>query len=228
LSDDALHPVHLASLSAASPIYVGGTPRSIAIAPDGATAYVSNSSSGAIDIVNLTTDSVGLPIKGLQDPQEIAITPNGQRAYVTASNGVVPIDLTSGGVLAPIGVTSTGSGFAPGPIAVSSDGRNVYIANTESATGDAAVSVVSTASNTVIARLGGFSGPAAISLVGSTHTLYVLNTAPYPGAVISGGRTTSSHPIEQNALVPVDLANGIVEVPIPIPATPRSFGIGRS
>jgi DNA-binding beta-propeller fold protein YncE len=218
-------PVHLAPLSAGSPIYVGGAPRTIAIARDGSTAYVSNSSSDAIDIVNLATDSVGLPINGLQGPQGIAVTPDGQRAYVTASNGVVPIDLTSRGVFAPIGVASIGSGSVPGPIAVSADGRSVYIANTESATGDAAVTVVSTASNTVIARLGGFSGPADLSLVNGTHTLYVLNTAPYPGAVISGG-TGSGNVIEENALVPVDLTHGRLQTPIPIPATPRSFGIG--
>jgi DNA-binding beta-propeller fold protein YncE len=89
------------------------------------------------------------------------------------------------------------------------------------------VSVVSTASNTVVGRLGGFSGPVGISLVGDAHKLYVLNVAPSPGAVFSGGRSRRDA-VEDNALVPVDLNDGLVQTPIPIPAAPRSFGIGRA
>src|SRR6202034_1906783 len=191
-------PVHLAPLSVASPILLGGTPRSIAISPNGDTAYVANSTTGAIDVVNLLTDSVGMPIS-IADPQEIALTTNGQRAYVSTGAAVVPIDLHSERVLAPIDVGSLGAGFDPGPIVVSPDGKSVYVANTESATGDAAVSVVNTASNTVVGRLGGFSQPAGISLVANAHTLYVLNVAPSPGAVI-GGVSSRRDAVEDNAL----------------------------
>jgi DNA-binding beta-propeller fold protein YncE len=220
-------PVRLTPLSVSKPIYLGGTPRSITIAPNGETAYVTNPATSAIDLVNLVSDSVGLPINGLADPQEIAITPNGQRAYVSAGTAVVPIGLPSERVLAPIEVSSIGAGFGPGPIVVSPDGQSVYVANVESATGDAVVSILSTASNTVVARRGGFSGPVGISLVSSNHTLYVLNAAPSPGAVINGGAGTSDA-VEGNALVRVDLNSGLVQKPIPIPATPRSFGIGRA
>ncbi len=220
-------PVRLAPLSASQPIYLGGTPRSITVAPNGETAYVTDPTAGVIDVVNLVTDSAGLPISGVANPQEIAITPDGQRAYVSAGTAVVPIDLPSERLLAPIEVTSISAGFVPGPIAVSPNGQSVYVANVESATGDAAVSILSTASNTVVARWGGFSGPVGMSLASSHHTLYVLNTAPYPGAVIDGGDGKNSA-VEGNALVPVDLNSGLVQTPIPIPATPRSFGIGRA
>jgi DNA-binding beta-propeller fold protein YncE len=220
-------PVHLAPRSAAGPILLGGAPRSIAIAPNGETAYVANSTTGAIDVVNLVTDSVGLPINGIVDPQQIALGPNGQRAYVSTGTAVVPIDLISGRVLAPIEVGSIGAGFVPGPIVVSPDGRSVYAANTESASGDAAVSVVSTASNAVVARLGGFSGPVGISLIGDARMLYVLNAASSPGALISGG-SGRSDAVENNALVPVNLNDGLVQTPIPLSATPRSLSIGRT
>jgi YVTN family beta-propeller protein len=217
-------PVHVAPLSVASPIFLGGTPRSIAISPNGETAYVANPTTGAIDVVNLGTDSVASSISGIVDPQEIALTPNGQRAYVSTGTAVVPIDLHSERVLAPIDVGSLGAGFDPGPIVVSPDGKSVYVANTESATGDAAVSVVNTASNTVVGRLGGFSQPIGISLVANAHTLYVLNVAPSPGAVIGGG-SSRRDAVEDNALVPVDLNDDVVQALVPIPAEPRSFGI---
>jgi DNA-binding beta-propeller fold protein YncE len=219
-------PVHLASLSAANPIALGGTPRSIVIAPNGVTAYVTNSTTGSIDVVNLLTDSVDLPINGIVDPQQIALTPNGQTAYVGTGSAVVPIDLTSGRLLAPIGVGSIGAGFGPELIVVSPDGRFVYAANTESATGNAVVSVVNTASNTVVARLGGFSGPVGISLDDRSHTLYVLNTAPTAGSVIRGV-TGKNSPVDENALVPIDLGARRVQASISLPATPRAFGIGR-
>jgi DNA-binding beta-propeller fold protein YncE len=218
-------PVHLAPLSVASPVLLGGTPRSIAISPNGAKAYVANSTTGAIDVVNLVTDSVGMPISGIADPQEIAITPNGQRAYVSTGTGVVPIDLHSERALAPIDVSSLGAGFVPGPIVVSPDGKSVYVANTESGTGNAALSIVSTTSNSVVGRLGGFSQPVGISLLSDVHTLYVLNVAPTPGAVI-GGSSIRRDAVEGNALVPVDLSDGVVQTMIPMPLEPRSFGIG--
>jgi hypothetical protein len=83
---------------------------------------------------------------------------------------------------------------------------------------------VNTASNTVVGRLGGFSQPIGISLVANAHTLYVLNVAPSPGAVIGGG-SSRRDAVEDNALVPVDLNDDVVQALVPIPAEPRSFGI---
>jgi DNA-binding beta-propeller fold protein YncE len=198
-------PVHLAPLHAASPVFLGGTPRSITIAPNGKTAYVTNPTTSVIDVIKLATDSVGLPIH-IIDPQQIAITPNAKRAYVSTGTAIVPIDLRSDSALTPIKVGSIRAGFVPGPIAVSPDGQDIYVANTESGSGNAAVLIVSTTSNKIIARLGGFSGPVGLSVVGDGQMLYVLNTAPSPGAVVGGGSRTPSE-VDTNALVPVDLNN---------------------
>lgn len=221
----AIVPVHLASRSSASPIVLGGTPRSIAIAPNGETAYVTNSTANAVDVVNLETGSVA-SIGGIPDPLQIALTPNGARAYVTTQTGIVPINLTSMSVSPLIKVGSIRAGFVPGPIAVSNDGQRIYVANTESASGNAAVVVASTTSNSIIDLLGGFSGPVGISLANKGHTLYVLNAAASPGVLI--GRSSGTSVVQKNALVPVDLNSGKVRAPIPLPAGPRSLGIGRS
>jgi DNA-binding beta-propeller fold protein YncE len=218
-------PVQLAPLSSASPIVLGGTPQSIAIAPNGDAAYVTNTTTNAVDVVNLVSGAVS-SITGIVDPLQIAITPNGARAYVTTGTAIIPIDLTVGSVLPPIKVGSITEGFVPGPIVVSRDGQRVYVANTESATGNATVLVASTRSNTIIHSLGGFSQPVGISFAGDGHTLYVLNVAPSPGAVIGGGIGTSLA-VQKNALVPIDLNSGVVRTPILLPAAPRSIGLGR-
>jgi DNA-binding beta-propeller fold protein YncE len=173
-------------------------------------------------VVDLATGAVH-PITGIADPRGIALTPSGHRAYVTAGSAIVPIDLASGRVLTPIRDGSIGVGYSPGPIVVSPNGQRIYVANIESASGSAAVLVASTKSNTIIARLGGFSGPIGLSLGGGGHTLYVLNDAPSPGAVV--GRKASA--VEDNALVPVDLNRGIVHTAVGLPAAPRAFGIGQ-
>ena len=219
-------PVHLDSLTVGTPISVGGHPFEIAIAPNGKTAYVPDSSSSTIDVVNLVTDSVEARITGIADPHEIAIAPNGRRAYVSAGGislppSVVPIDLSTGRILAPTALASHGFGDVPGSMAVSPDGRTVYVPFAHSVSG-AQVSIFSTARNKVIARLGYFSLPIGIALAGSTHTLYVLNTAP--SEIIGNSRGI----VEGNALVPIDLDRGRIDKPISIPATPRSVGIAPS
>jgi DNA-binding beta-propeller fold protein YncE len=219
-------PVHLNPLRVGTPISVGGHPFEIAIAPNGKTAYVPDSSSSTIKVVNLVTDSVEAPIASIADPHEIAIAPNGQRAYVTAGGvnlppSVVPVDLSSGRALTPILLEPNGFGNTPGPITISPDGRTMYVAFARSISG-AQISVLSTQSNQVIARLGHFSGPVGMGLVNSTHTLYVLNTAP--SEVVANIRGT----IVSNALVPIDLVHGRTERAISLPAGPRSVGIAHS
>jgi DNA-binding beta-propeller fold protein YncE len=218
-------PVHLDPLTVGTPISVGGHPFQIAIAANSKTAYVPDSSSSMIDVVNLSTDSVEAPIAGIADPHQIALAPDGRRAYVTAGGinlppNVVPIDLTTGRALTPIPLEAHGFGDTPGPIALSSDGRTLYVAFARSISG-AQISVLSTQSNRVIARIGQFSVPVAMGLFNSTHTLYVLNSAP--SDVTGNPRSV----IESNAIVPIDLVHGRTEKAIRIPAAPRSVGIAK-
>lgn len=136
-------PVDLATNQAGAPIPVGGDPDSVAISPDGRTAYVSNEIDGTVSVIETATDRVaGAPIAAGSNPAEVALTPSGGTLYVTdeLSNRVTVIDTAT---REPIGSIKVGS--FPNGIAVAPDGLSVLVSNAGADT----VSVIDTLTNTV-------------------------------------------------------------------------------
>ena len=87
-------PIDLATNTAGTPITGGGLdqPQSIAITPNGQTAYVGNNVGSSVTPIDLTTNG-GDTITGgglYGTSGAIAITPDGSTAYVLSSNGIVP------------------------------------------------------------------------------------------------------------------------------------------
>jgi YVTN family beta-propeller protein len=107
----------------------GGTPNFIAIAPDGAKAYVSNPGNGTIVPLDLTRDppAAGTPFSAGGGPEGVAFTPDGRKAYAAdlTGNAVIPIDVATDSPRAPITLPSRG----PFAISVTPDGRSAYVAN---------------------------------------------------------------------------------------------------
>jgi YVTN family beta-propeller protein len=92
-------------------------------------AYVANSGSDSISVINLSTNTVtttiSLPPGSF--PQEIAATPNGRKLYVTNMNGTVSVINTATNaikrtIILPGGVTSYG-------VAITPDGSKVFVAD---------------------------------------------------------------------------------------------------
>src|SRR5947209_9832744 len=111
-----------------STIPLSNNPISIAIAPDGKTAYVVDGAS--VTPVDTATGAARPPITVGSNVYGIAITPNGKTAYVAQlTGGVIPVDLATGVVGTPI---SAGSG--PIAIAVTPNGKTAYVADFESTT----------------------------------------------------------------------------------------------
>jgi YVTN family beta-propeller protein len=127
----------------------GTHPASIAITPDGKTAYVVNqacSPSSTVSVINTATNAVAttIPISGC--PQEIALTPDGSHGYVTTRvpPGVLVIDLSTNAVVATI---SLGSGDRPSGVVVSPHGDYVWVGSNN--TGNS-LYAIATATNTVV------------------------------------------------------------------------------
>ncbi|MGO9780945.1 MAG: putative Ig domain-containing protein [Streptosporangiaceae bacterium] len=135
-------PIATATNTAGPPIPAGDLPISMAITPDGKTAYVANFSSGTVTPIATATNTAGPPIRTGSNPFDIAITPDGKTAYV--ANGTVP------GTVTPIATaTNTAgppirTGDDPSDIAITPDGKTAYVVNGESDT----VTPIATATNT--------------------------------------------------------------------------------
>jgi len=164
-------------------------PLGIAVAPDGRTAYVTNSLGNSVTPINLSTTPfrVASPIAVGTAPSAIAISPNGDVAYVSNfnSNTVTPIILNRSPAVAeaPIAV-----GAGPWSIAVSPNGLKVIVSNSEANS----VSVIDVATrSTSTINVGG--RPEAIAVAPNGDTAYVVsntevipvNLASSPAAVES-------------------------------------------
>lgn len=108
-------------------IVVGNSPFSIALTPDGTRAYVTNSFSASVSVIDTATNTVVADI-GMPTPAGVAISPDGGRAYVTSQvvlGTVTIIDTATNTVIgSPIAV-----GFTPGRPAITPDGTSVYVPN---------------------------------------------------------------------------------------------------
>src|SRR5262249_12877516 len=120
-----------------TPVTLGSFPLSLAVTPNGQTAYALNFSSNSVSVLDLTTSpptvTSTIPTGSGTKPDGIAITPDGKTAYVSYSgtNQVTPITLVSGGACAsaPCVGTPIPVGGTPEAIAITPDGQTAYVAN---------------------------------------------------------------------------------------------------
>src|SRR6266849_7651759 len=142
--------------AAVAVIPVQFSPLGLAITPNGAFAYVTNTGAlcdfcsfnppPSVSVIDTATYSVVATIPVGNYPAGVAITPNGAFAYVANfnSNSVSVIDTATNNVT---GTVSVGTG--PWDIAITPNGAFAYVANYTSAS----VSVISTTTNTVVASV---------------------------------------------------------------------------
>jgi YVTN family beta-propeller protein len=175
-----VYPLDTATNTVGTAIPVGSSPWSIAITPDGATAYVANSASNNVTPIDTSTNTPETPIAVGSGPQSIAITPDGTTAYVgnSGTNTVTPIDLTTDPPtpgMTPI--TVNGSPYA---IAITPDGATAYAANQGASP---TVTPIDTATNTAddpIVLPDGLS-PSAMAMSPDGATAYVTSDSDLSG-----------------------------------------------
>lgn len=158
-------------------------PFTVTIDADGTLAYVTNSASTTVTIIEIETNTVAGTISGFDGPSGLVIHPNGTTAYVNnygsafgvgSGNGttISVVDLVTRAITATI--TLTPSPTAPAALALTRDGSLLYVANyVNGNVGTGTVSIIQTSTNTVIGTIHGFSGPFGIAIRGSQA--YVTN-----------------------------------------------------
>jgi YVTN family beta-propeller protein len=142
VSGKGVVPFSVATGIAGTPINVGISPQQIAIAPDGAHAYVTDFFGATVSVIDLAGGTATGTIAVGSETMGIAVTPDGTRAYVVNHGGdsVSVINLASGTVTGTIAV-----GNGPTGIAITPDGTRAYVANQF----DETVSRIALASGTV-------------------------------------------------------------------------------
>ena len=202
-------PISLATGIPGTPITVGKFPSSIAITPDGTTAYVANYFDSTVTPIRLATGTPGTPITVARGPAAIAITQDGHTAYVTSiltvTSGifiprpgeVTPIRLATGTLGRPIQV-----GRVPSAIAITPDGATAWVTGQD----DGTITPIRLATGTPGTPVTVGSNPAAIAITPDGATAYVADFA-------------------DGAVTPVGLAAGTPRTPIKVPLGPRAIAI---
>jgi YVTN family beta-propeller protein len=229
-------PIDVATGRAGTAIQPGNSPWSIAITPDGRTAYVAGYS-GGVTPVDLATGRVGTPIPVGGGMDAIAITPDGRTAYVAHNDGVTPIDLATGraGTLIPVNLGNNGKA-----IAITPDGMTAYamsfaagsVTPIDLATGRAGTPIqVDTAIAIAITPDGRTAYVAADGLTpidlatGFVGTPIQAGDATWAVAITPDGKTAYVADFGNGSVTPVDLATGSAGTPIHVGGNPDAIAI---
>jgi YVTN family beta-propeller protein len=121
-------------------IQVGGEPNRLLLSADQSHLYVANGDSDEIEEIDTKTDKVAQRISLLRPgykflgagPSGLTLSPDGETLYVTLDNenALAIIDLRHGRVLGRIP-----TGWFPSDVAISADGRRLFVANAKSQSG---------------------------------------------------------------------------------------------
>lgn len=176
---NSVTPIDTATNTPGKSIKVGTGPDAIAIAPNGATAYVVNSGNGVgngtVTPISTATGKPGKPIKVGYDPDAIAITPNGATAYVVNHNTVTPISTATRKPGKPIKV-----GTGPDAIAITPNGATAYVADAGTVNAlDGTVTPIQIATDRPGAAISVDGDPAGIAITPNGATAYVSNGGGY-------------------------------------------------
>lgn len=170
-------------LAALMLLFVLSTAEEAAAQPVPQRAYVANSRSDTVSVIDRTTDAVVGTIVVGPFPVSIAVTPDGVRAYVANSgtNTVSVIDTASSTVVATVQV-----GMSPVSITITPDGKHAYVANTH----DRSVSVIDTATQTVVATVPVGAFPNRIAMTPDGGSAWVTNEGDHSVSIIATATNT--------------------------------------
>ena len=146
-------------------------------------AYVANSVSGTVSVIDTATDAVVATVTVGTSPDGVAVSPDGSRVYVAnfGSGTVSVIDTATDAVVATVGAI-----FRPDGVAVSPDGSRVYVASS----GTGTVSVIDTATDTVAATVIVVTGPNGVAVSPDGSQVYVADDVGNTVSVIDTATDT--------------------------------------
>jgi YVTN family beta-propeller protein len=188
-------------------------PYTVTINAAGTKAYVTNSNSTTVTIIDIATNTVIGTISGFDGPSGLVITPDGNYAYVNNYGGPIAgsgngntvsiVDLNTNAIVGTltVGPLPPGPPAAPAALAIAPDGAYVYVVNyVDGNPGTGTLSIIRTSDNSVqVNAITGFSGPFAMAITPNGKYGYVTNFGSNNFAPV--GTTVSVVNIGSNTLV---------------------------
>jgi YVTN family beta-propeller protein len=176
--------IDTATNSLITAVTVGLQPQGVVVNPAGTRVYVTNINDHTISVIDTATNTVIATVPSANVDLGIAVDPTGIRVYVTNSPSNISVLDTATNTI----VATPGLGFNSGPqgIAVTPDGKWVYVVNLQSDN----VSVIDAATNAMVAIVTVGSRPVAfgqfIGPVAPAPSSQAVLENPQPGSFQSG------------------------------------------
>ncbi|TQR83272.1 hypothetical protein D8S82_28010 [Mycobacterium hodleri] len=163
-----------------SPILVAPYSTAIRVSPDGKKVYVLSRNLAAISVIDTTTNTHTRDISVGGNPWDAALSPDGSQLYVSSpwyqtggvdkGGFVAVVNTATGAVTSKISFGIHGS---PVGLAVSPDGRRLYVADFSTA---GTISVVDTTTNKIVGqRISVPSGPGSMAVTPNGSRIYVTS-----------------------------------------------------
>ena len=177
----------------------GSDPVTVAIAPDGRTAYVTNADSGTVGVLDTESMTLAASFATGGKPWGAAVSADGETLYISDRIGgrLLAYRTSDRSLAASIAV-----GADPRGVALSPSGSRVYVANA----GTGTVSTVDTALNAVVAT---------VTVGGSPHWL----------AVSPDGRRLFVTNTTAESVCVIDTETAALAATVPLAATPEGLAI---
>lgn len=197
-------------------------PYTITINPAGTFAYVTNSNSTTVTVIDLEDNTVADEIEGFDGPSGMVISPDGTRGYVNNYGGPGGAGSGNGTTVSVVNLLTNvivgqpiTVGLAPAALAMSSDGAFVYVVNYGNGNpNNGSMSVIDTSDNSVTTPLAlGLFGPFAIAITPDNNFAYVTNFG-----------SNNFTPIGTTVSV-IDLSNNTISATIDLAMQPAGLAI---
>ncbi len=226
-------------------IDVGDSPSAIALSPDAQTAYVTDSGSDTLSVVDLISRSVPVRIPVGDQPSAVTVSADGARAYITnrGTDTLSIVNLSTRTVLATVPVDDE-----PVNVALTGDGTRAYIGNAESASitvvdtntfsvvesrrlsvlpwrSLSSVAVSKDGSRVLAAELGTFGDPVVDILDGELkNVLATVVVGENPGGIAVSDDGTRGYVANTsaNTVSVIDIANGALMTDVPVAEQPET------
>lgn len=157
---------------------VGTKPLGVGMGPLGLHAYVANSGSGTVSVLDIGELTVSTALGPYNTPTALGVSPDSTLVYATDSTANA-VRTAQKDVLAVIDTIAVGNN--PNGLAVSPSGIRLYVTNQDSAT----LSVIGTLTSAILTTIPVGAHPTGVAVNATGLEVYVANTAGNTLSVIS-------------------------------------------